>query len=251
MIHMLLALAAAAQAAGPAPPQNAEAALGQCFAAVKANPENAVTIADNWRTRGGGIFARQCLGQAYAALERWAPAATAFEQAALEARGAKDLRETDFWVQSGNAWLAGGDGGKARTAFDAALLTTTLSPELRGEVHLDRARAMVLLSDLSGARADLDKGLALVPADPFAWLLSAALARRQQQLPRAQIDIDKALELAPNDADVLLEAGNIAGAAADLGRARAYYERAAAAAPGSQAGQAARAALGPESPTAP
>lgn len=248
MILSLAALAAAQLAPVPAPPppapQSDETLFRDCVSVVKSDPEKALALAGDWRMRGGGLFARQCLGLAYAALERWAPAAVAFEQAAREAETERDPRGADFWVQSGNAWLAANDGAKARTAFDAALATTALTPELRGEVHLDRARAGVALGDLAGARADLDRALALVPADPLAWLLSAALARRQDALPRAQADIDKALELAPANPDVLLEAGTIAGAGGDMARAQDLYTRAAQAAPDSAAGKAARAALG-------
>jgi tetratricopeptide (TPR) repeat protein len=108
---------------------------------VKAAPEKAVEMANEWRLKGGGLPARQCLGLAYSKLERWEPAATAFEQAALEAETAKDARRADFWVQAGNSWLASGDPVKARKAFDAALAVPTLTAELRGEAHLDRARA--------------------------------------------------------------------------------------------------------------
>ena len=48
-----------------------------------------------------------------------------------------------FWVQSGNAWLAADEGTRAVQAFDAALATPSLANEHRGEIHLDRARALV------------------------------------------------------------------------------------------------------------
>ncbi len=263
MILALLALAAAQATEAPSPTLPAEAApppaappaavqtvrsdeilYGECSASVKQDPESGLAAANDWRMRGGGLLARACVALAYAELERWAPAAVAFEQAAREAEKAQDIRQADLWVQSGNSWLAADDGARARIAFDAALATTLLTAELRGEVHLDRARAGVALGDLVGARADLDRALELVPGDPFAWLLSAALARREAAVPRAQKDIARALELAPGDADVLLEAGNIAGAAKDMAAAQGFYERAAAAAPDSPAGKAARAALG-------
>lgn len=247
MILSTVALAAAVAAAQAAPTPNVrsdETLYRECVAVVAAEPERAVTVANDWRLRGGGVLARQCLGLAYTALERWAPAAVAFEQAAREAETEQDPRRADFWVQSGNSWLAEGDADKARAAFDSALATTSLTPELRGEVHIDRARAGVALDDLAGARADLDRALELVPADPFGWLLSAALAMREDSLARAQRDIAKALELAPNDPDVLLQAGTIAGAAGQADEARGFYERAAKAAPDSEAGQAAQAALG-------
>lgn len=247
MIFYLLALAAAT----PHAAMSDEALYRDCVAVVKQDPNRAVTIAGDWRMSGGGVYARQCLGLAYTKLERWEPAATAFEQAAREAERAQDPRRADFWVQSGNSWLAAGDGVKARAAFDAALATTSLAPELRGEVHLDRARADVLLKDDAAARVDLDRGLQLVPADPFGWYLSAALALRQEQVPRAQTDIAKAVQLAPDDADVLLLAGNVAGTAGDVEAARNFYSKAILAAPDSPTAKAAQAALVANSADAP
>src|SRR3712207_3831255 len=143
-----------------------------CTALVKTQPENGVASANDWLLKGGGLLARQCLGLGYTALGRWAPAATAFEQAAREAETKQDPRRSDFWAQAGNAWLAAGDAAKARAAFDAALTSTTLSPELRGELHFDRGRAAIEAGDLAGARKDVDQGLELVPSDPFGWYLS-------------------------------------------------------------------------------
>ncbi|MDP8913039.1 MAG: hypothetical protein M3N39_05635 [Pseudomonadota bacterium] len=236
MIPFLLALAAAAQAATT---PSAEA----CAALVKAAPEQAVAMAGDWRLKGGGIKARLCLGLAYAKLERWAPAATTFEQAAIEAEAAKDAGRADFWAQSGNSWLAAGDAAKARRAFDAALAVPTLATELRGEVHLDRARTAVAAGDLVSARADIDQGLKLVPADPFAWYLSSALALREERVARAKEDIAKAVSLAPDDADILLQAGTVAGLTGEVVAAQSFYEKAARLAPGSPAGKAAQAAL--------
>lgn len=243
MIPFLLSLLAV-QAASQAD----ESRFKACIAQIKTNPAKAVETANGWLPKGGGMFARQCLAQAYVAQQRWASAAAAFEQAAREADGHRDPRGADFWVQSGNAWLAADDAGKARSAFDAALATTALTPELRGEVHLDRARAGVAAGDLPGARADLQKGLELVPADPFAWYLSAALAWREGNLSRAKVDIARALQMAPNDADLLLLAGNIAGLSGETEAARTLYGRAARAAPGTAVGRAAEAALAANPP---
>jgi tetratricopeptide (TPR) repeat protein len=238
VIALLLVLAAA-QAA----PVSDEAAYASCAAKAKADPQAAVAIANEWVVRGGGIFARQCLGLAYTGLERWSAAATAFEQAAQAAESAQDPRRGDFWVQAGNGWLAAGDAGKARKAFDAALATPAMAAELRGEVHLDRARALVLAADLPGARADIDQGLKLVPADPFGWYLSSALALKEGRLARAQDDIAQALRLAPDDANLLVHAGNVAGISGEHDAARGLYAKAISAAPQSEAARAARAAL--------
>lgn len=237
---MSLILLALAQAATPAA---SDPAARECAALVRSDPARAVDKAGEWRVKGGGAKARYCLGLAYAALERWAPAATAFEQAALDAEGAGDGFRAVYWTQAGNAWLAGDDAGRARKAFDAALATALLPPELAGEAHLDRARAAVALGDKAAARADIDKGLALVSADPFAWYLSALLAQQEGDLPRARTDIARAVEGAGDDPDILLLAGNLAGLSGELDAARAFYARAVKAAPDSDSGKAAAAAL--------
>lgn len=232
---LLLALAGPAQAV--------PADLKSCLAAVRSDAKGAAQVAAAWRQRGGGLDAQSCEALALAAQENWAGAAQAFEQAAIEAERLKDVRRADLWVQAGNGWLAGGDPARARRAFDAALATNLLTPQLKGEAYLDRARAAVAGGDLAGGRTDIDQALELVPADPFAWYLSAALARRAGALKRAQSDIAKAVAMAPNEAPILLEAGNVAGTAGDIEAARRFYERAAKAAPGSEAGRAAEAAL--------
>ena len=243
MISLLIA--AALQASGPAAPaaDSEEDRYRTCLASVRDNAERAVQSANDWRAEGGGVLARQCLGIAYSKLERWPSAATAFEQGAADAEAKKDPRVSDLWVQAGNAWLAGGDLPRARKAFDAALANPQVPAELRGEAHLDRARVAVAEGNEAAARADIDKGLELVPADPFGWYLSAALARRERNLDRAKRDIGKAVELGGDDASVLLEAGNIAGLAGEASAARGFWTRALRAAPNSPAGRSAAAAL--------
>ena len=263
MIPILLALAAQAQslpsspdpmpprrpapaappAAAPPAADPAEPRYRACTARIRTDAEGAVAAANAWRGEGGGLAARQCLGLALAALERWAPAATAFEQAAREAEAAGDSRRADLWVEAGNAWVAAGDGGRALTAFDAALLAPNLTDELRGEVHLDRGRAQVALGNDAAARGEVDRALQLVPNDPFAWYLSAALARRQNDLARAGTDIARARSLAPASPDILLLAGTLAGLAGNMAEAERLYRQVAQAAPDSDAGRQAAASL--------
>ena len=278
MILLLIALAAAQAAALPSspdpmpPPRSAPeaqapaepppTALGpvdpalegrslDCIALARGNPGRAIEVANAWRVEGGGIHARACLGLAYVVLERWAPAATVYEQAARDAEAASDARRADLWVQAGNAWIAAGEPTKAVLALDAALRSPGVAGELRGEIHLDRARALVALGNDSGAREDIDRALALVAADPFAWYLSAALARRANDLVRARTDIARAIQLAPGDPDIMLLAGTIAGLSGDMAQAERLYRQVAEQAPQSEAGRAAQASLASPPPAAP
>ncbi|HEX9946196.1 MAG TPA: tetratricopeptide repeat protein [Allosphingosinicella sp.] len=241
MSFILLALAAAAQVAGPVDtPANR---YRSCLALARSEPARAAGQAQAWLGSGGGIMAAQCLGLALSAQEKWPEAAAAFEAAARDAEARQDRRRGDLWVEAGNARLAAGDAAAARKAFDSALATRMLIPQLEGEVHLDLGRAAVSLNDLGAARTHIDKGLALVPGDPFGWYLSAALARKQNDIARAREHIAKAVSLAPDDAPILLEAGNIAGVSGEKEAALGLYARAERVAPNSDVGKAARAAI--------
>lgn len=239
---MILPLLLALQSTAAPAPDAAGKRYEACVDLIRTDPEKALAEAEAWRM-GGGVPARMCLGLAYVALERWGPAAVTFEQAATEAEIQRDGRAANLWVQAGNAALAGEDPAKARGYFDRALALPVLSGEMRGEVHLDRARAGVAIGDPASARADLDEAIRLVPRDPMAWLLSATLARRQQDTPRAQKDIAEAARLAPQEAPIAFEEGNIAALAGDMAKAKAAWTRAATADPESDAGQAATMAL--------
>ena len=193
--------------------------------------------------QGGGAPDNLCLGLALVAQKRFAPAAGAFE-AAAKADAARDpLEAAQSWAQAGNAWLAAGDAVKARTALDAALASGSLTGLQRGEAQLDRARSLVAAQQLAAARIDLDAALKTAGEDPLAWLLSATLARRMQDVPRATSDIAEALRLAPDAPQVHLEAGNIAAAAGEAERAQAAWKEAARLAPDAPAGRSAANAL--------
>lgn len=237
MIPLLFALAAAT------PPADATKRYEACAALVRTDPAKAEAEADAWRTGGGGMPARMCLGLAYVAQERFGPASVTFEQAAREAEIQADRRAAPLWVQAGNSALADGDAGKARGFLDRALAMTDLSPAQRGEAYLDRARAQVAAGNPSAARGDLDQAISLVPGDPMAWLLSATLARRQGDGSRATKDIAEAARLAPGEAPILYEQGNIATLTGHAEDARTSWGLAAKADPASPAGRAAAMAL--------
>ena len=214
-----------------------------CATLAETDPARALAEAGTWRIAGGGVLARQCEGLAYVTQKRWLPAATAFEAAAREADVKGDGRSAVLWVQAGNAALAGNDAAKATTYFDGALTRGQLTGNALGEVHLDRARARAALGDMKGARTDLDLATKHVPADPLGWLLSATLARKMNDLPRAQADIAEAAKRSPDDASVALEAGNIAVLSGRDDAARTAWEAAIKLAPNSPSAKAATESL--------
>jgi len=236
-----LLLLATTQTAGPPDPR--EARYHHCVALVRSGAVAAAAEAERWRQSGGGHLAEQCAGVAEAAQGHWAIAAGDFETAAHQAESARDTRRGGYWAQAGNAWLAAGEPGKARAALDAALAAGTLAGLQRGEAQLDAARALVATGDLKSGRAMLDQALVEAAADPLAWLLSATLARRMDDLPRAHTDIAEALSRSRDDASVQLEAGNIAALSRDEAGARQAWSQAVRIAPDSPQGHAAAAAL--------
>lgn len=237
------ARAAAAKAAAPAP-AGEPPRFTKCMDLATGDPSAAIDEAVKWRTEQGGMFARQCLAVAYANQARWDSAAAAFEEAAGEAETAKDAtRAATYWTQAGNSWLAAKKPPKARASFNAALATGALKGLSLGEAYLDRARAAVASGENLGARADIDVAIAKAGDDPLAWLLSATLARRMADLPRAQKDIAEAIKRAGDDPAVQLEAGNIAAASGDEAAAKTAWNKVVTAAPNSPQASAARAAL--------
>jgi tetratricopeptide (TPR) repeat protein len=214
-----------------------------CTTLARTEPARAVTEAEAWSETSKSVLSRHCLGLAYSAADRWTPAIAAFEQAAAQAEAERDARAAPLWSQAGNAALAADDPKRAITLLDKALATPSLPTLVAGEAWVDRARADFALNDMAGTRADLDRGLKLVPQDPFPWLLSATLARKQNDLPRAEADIAEAVRLAGDDPAVELEAGNIAAATGKHDLARQAWTRAAQRDPTSPEGKAASAAL--------
>ncbi len=203
-----------------------EARFDACMDMATDDPASGIVAANEWLIAGGGYFARHCLGFAYAKDGRWAAASDAFVSAARDAEKARDKRAANLWTQAGNATLATGDGEKALTYFDAAMAQGVAQGLLLGELHLDRARALVVAGRTDEAEAALNEAHQLAPEDPLAWLLSATLARRLGKLDRAQADIDIAARLAPRDPEVALEAGNIAASAGNYDIARRNWTQA-------------------------
>lgn len=197
-----IALVLALVAAAPVPPRSPDDArrYRDCLIAARDAPPRAIELGQAWRLAGGGLPAQHCLALGLVADGKPAQARAELERAGRAADLARDPLAAELWGQAGNAALLGGDPAGAR-----ALLTTALD---RGESAptvarvgwlIDRARAAVAAGDLPPARADLDRAIALDPADPTARLLSAALAGRMGDVPRARRDAREAKRLAPGD----------------------------------------------------
>ncbi len=213
--------------------------FNQCIDQAANDPDSGLLAANRWQIEGGGYLARNCLGFAYAEQQEWAKAIPEFVLAAEGAVAAGDNRAAIFWSQAGNAALASGDYPAALKHLGTALDQDIGDGLLKGEVHLDMARAFVALDQYDEARKQFVLVHDLVPQDPLGWLLSATLARRMGDLQQAKTDIAQAAKLAIADPAVALEAGNIAYQAGDTANAKSNWEQAVKFDPDSSAGKAA------------
>jgi len=220
------------------------ARLQKCLDAAIADPATGIIAANEWEMAGGSYHAMQCRAFAHARAEQWDQAEKAFDTAARTAQKAGSAADAArLSAQAGNAALAGGQAQRALGHFDAALANGMADGLAKGEAFLDRGRANVTLGRLEAGRSDLDQAIKLAPQDPLVWLLSATLARRMNDLPRATKDIAQAVRLASDDASVALEQGNIAILSGDETTARSAWNRAISLAPQSPQAKAAREAL--------
>jgi len=200
--------------------------LAGCLAKANADPAEGLAEARAWRGENGGAYAGQCEGYALGKAGRWPDAVSAFEAGAATP-GIDAVTRARLWSQAGNAALLGGDTARALRAFDESLRQPLPATLETGEIHLDRARARVASGDQPGARGDLDQAIVMAQADPMAWLLSATLARRMNDLPLARAHIQEAARRAGNDAAVALEQGVIDALSGDRDdAARAAFSRA-------------------------
>ncbi len=215
-----------------------------CVRALEADARKVEDFATQWQALGGGLPARHCLALAQLKLGKNAAAASTLAAAALAAETAKSPFAADFWGQAGNAAMLAGDMKGAIAHFDAGLKAAGgPAPDATASLLIDRARARVEMAELAAARVDLDRALKLDDNDAEAWLLSAALARREKRIDRARADIARAATLSPTDADIAFEQGNIEAADGKPEAARGYWQRAVDTAPAEQAGKFAAKAL--------
>ena len=200
--------------------------LSACLTSADVRPEDGLAAATKWASESGGAYAAQCKGYSLGKAGRFAEAAGAFESGAVMT-GLDVLAQARLWSQAGNAALVAGDTTRALADLDRALEKPLPAVLSTGEIHLDRARARVAANDLKGARTDMDTAVQLAAADPLAWLLSATLARRMDDLPMARAHIEQAAKLSRNDASIALEQGIIYALSGDRDpAAKAAFQRA-------------------------
>ena len=189
--------------------------LTACIAKAARDPQAALADAQGWvaegRDAGQKVRANQCLGLILSNGGDFDGALEAFAQGVAGIPKPQEIAAVPLMAMAGNAALAGGKLEDALGWFDRALAVKGYADNVAlGAVQADRSRALVALGRLAEAGGALDEVHRLAPEDAEGWLLSATLARRNDDLPRAQRDIEIAAKYSPRDPRIGLEAGVIA-----------------------------------------
>lgn len=192
-----------------------DTALTECLSQAEADPEGVRRAASAWFNRANLAqkpAAAQCLGQALVQLGLWEDAENAFLTGRDSTLPAAQLTRAQLGAMAGNAALAADNPAGALAILERAQGDADAAGNdvLKGEVALDRARALVALQRTQDAGNALTMARLAVPDNAQAWLLSATLSRRNGDLANAQQQIETAARLAPTDAEIGLEAGVIA-----------------------------------------
>lgn len=189
--------------------------LMQCLDMVENDPARAHVQAQLRRDEKSGeerILARHCLGLAATKLERWDEARAEFLFARDEAPANDHRFRARLGAMAANAAIGGADIAAALAIWDNARADARKAQanDLEGFIAIDQARALVSQGKTQEAAAHLAEARRLRPTDSEAFLLSATLMRRLEQLEEAQRHIESAAALAPNNPAIGLEAGVIA-----------------------------------------
>lgn len=222
----------------------ARPAIDVCLTTARDDPARARALAEEWVARTEGAqraTGRHCLGVAAGNAGDWATASTAFLAAREEAD--EPRFKARMGALAGSALLAQDKPAEALVALEAAQGLATSDAALGGEIAQERAVALVALKREAEAGAALADARRLASGDAHAWLLSATLARRQNDLAAAQSHIERSATLDPRDPAIGLEAGVIAALRGQDVAARKSFESVISAAPDSAEAIAARSYL--------
>jgi tetratricopeptide (TPR) repeat protein len=224
----------------PAPPKSDDAdaaTYASCIKLAHDDPAAARKLAQTWHGRGGAHPADHCLAVALVGLKQYKEAASRLEKLAHAMLHAPASLRAGVLDQAAQAWLLGGDPGRAYAADGAAL---ALHPG-DADLLIDRAEAAGSARWFDKAIADLDRVLKANPVHADALIYRASAYRELGRLDPALADIEAALKLSPDSVPALLERGNIRDLRGDRDGARQDWARVATLAPGSAAEAAARA----------
>ena len=207
-----------------------------CTALVAHDPDAAFDRALAWRYDNGGPPAWHCAGLALVALGFHAEAGEVFERMVRDMALGREALRAEVLGQAGQAWLRGGEPGRAHAVLSAGL---ELDPN-NTELLIDRAQALAAVGGYWEAVDDLNRAIDGDPARSDAYAFRAAAYRYIGSLDLAADDIAQALTLDPDDPAYLLERGNIRRLGGDDDGARADWLRILTESPGTPAARAAQ-----------
>ncbi len=197
------------------PPPVQQDRLTVCLDQVRTDPPTAIVTASSWIGEASGpdlAFPHQCLGMAYTRLLRWEAAERAFLAARDAAAPDNNVLRSKLAAMAGNSALAEQRSEAALADFALALQDANAAQDkiAAGEIEIDRSRALVALGRNEEAAQALAAARQGAPQNSDAWLLSATLERRAENLAGAQNYIETAAALDPENPAIGLEAGVIA-----------------------------------------
>lgn len=188
--------------------------LATCLATI-ASGDSAEGLgqARAWVAQEPGLAeAQHCLGVALSESGDYPAARRAFEAARSAAEPTNAAALARYGALAGNSALAAGDTDAALALLSGAEADALAAqrPDLAAEIAIDRAVALLSAGREAEAASALQYARETNAEDGQAWLLSATLSRRMNDLERAQIQIERAAALLPRDPATALEAGTIA-----------------------------------------
>jgi tetratricopeptide (TPR) repeat protein len=203
--------------------------LEECLALAAESPIRGADFARGWREVAKGeeiAQSTQCLGFVHVRSERYGEALASFATARSEASKDDPAYRARLGGMAGNAALADGNpqAGEPWLAQAVDDAKKAEDPILAASLAVDLARALVDLGRAEEGKTKLLEARTLHPANDYAWLLSAVLERRDDNLAEAQGLVEQALSLDPENPLTLLEAGLIAALSGDDAVARGHFQ---------------------------
>ena len=210
-----------------------------CMAQAQRLPADGYETALTWEGQGGGDPAHHCAAVALIGLGKYQEAAAQLESLAAGLADKQPALAAEAFGQAGQAWTSANQLAKALAVQDAGL---KLAPE-DVDLLVDRAFTQKSLNEFAKALDDLNKAATLDPNRSDILTYRASAYRFLNRLADARADADAALVLDPKNAEALLERGIIRRLADDAAGARADWMQAIELAPGTPAGDLAKANL--------
>lgn len=173
------------------------AKLDACINKTRTNATEAYEDGLQWRLRGGGLLAEQCVAVALIEQGEYADGAQRLLTIASASDGGSETAKLPLLVKAANAFLLAELPDQAKNALDLAL---AIQPN-NSDILFDRARANAMLAQWPEAEADLTDAMAGKAPLPLAYRLRAETRLQQGKYDLAEADVNEALRLEPNEAD--------------------------------------------------